>query len=111
MGATNMPYRIEHVRCEGGSSTTPVRIGWLRSVCNLWHAFAVNSFVDELASKSKADPITYRLRLLGKKRHISLPVAPGVPPVGSYSTRTYLEVVRETSKSGALPAAGAVRSK
>jgi isoquinoline 1-oxidoreductase subunit beta len=68
MGATNMPYRIENILCEVGSISSSVRIGWMRSVCNVWHAFAVNSFVDELALNATTDPIAFRLRLLGSAK-------------------------------------------
>ena len=68
MGASNMPYRVPHVLVETGYTRSPVRVGWLRSVCNLFHAFGVNSFVDELAANAKVDPIDYRMKLLGKPR-------------------------------------------
>jgi len=70
MGALNMPYRIPHVLCEAGRTKTALHIGWLRSVCNIFHAFAVNSFVDELAHEARIDPIAYRLKLLGPPREI-----------------------------------------
>ena len=66
MGATNMPYKIPNVLVEVGRINAPVRIGWFRSVCNLFHAFGINSFLDELAAEAKVDPIEYRLKLLGK---------------------------------------------
>ena len=68
LGATNMPYRIPNVLVETGYTHSPVRVGWLRSVCNLFHAFGINSFIDELAGEVKADPIEYRLKMLGKPR-------------------------------------------
>ncbi|MCB9641021.1 MAG: xanthine dehydrogenase family protein molybdopterin-binding subunit [Myxococcales bacterium] len=70
MGAINVPYSIQHVLCEAGKTTTPVNVGWFRSVCNIFHAFAVNSFVDELAHDAKIDPVAYRLKLLGPHRKI-----------------------------------------
>ncbi|MBC7542971.1 MAG: xanthine dehydrogenase family protein molybdopterin-binding subunit [Candidatus Sericytochromatia bacterium] len=64
MGVTNLPYRIPNIRCEGAAVKSDVRIGWLRSVCNLFHAFAVNSFIDEIAHATKRDPVKMRLALL-----------------------------------------------
>ena len=43
---------------------TPVPLGIWRSVGHSYTAFAIESFVDELADKAGADPIEYRLRLL-----------------------------------------------
>lgn len=68
MGVLNQPYRIPNVMVEVGKTMSSVRVGWLRSVCNVFHGFAVNSFVDELAARAKVDPIEYRLKLLGAPR-------------------------------------------
>lgn len=67
-GATNMPYDIPHVRVEHCGVDAPVKVGWLRSVNNLFHAFAANVFIDELADKANVDPIEYRLALLKRPR-------------------------------------------
>jgi len=47
-----------------------VRIGWLRSVRNIYHAFAVQCFTDELAHVAGRDPLDYLLDLIGKPRTI-----------------------------------------
>jgi isoquinoline 1-oxidoreductase beta subunit len=47
-----------------------VRIGWLRSVANIYHAFAVHSFADELAHAAGRDSLEYLLQLLGPDRII-----------------------------------------
>lgn len=70
MAASNMPYRIPNVEVSAGTIESSLRIGWLRSVCNLWHCFAVESFVDELADAARMDPIQYRMKLLGEPRII-----------------------------------------
>ncbi len=67
-GFTNMPYRIPNVRMEAGSIASDLRIGWWRSVCHTFHAFAVNSFIDELANATGRDPVKYHLALLGEPR-------------------------------------------
>lgn len=64
LGFVDNPYPISNLRCENGPTRTGVRIGWLRSVCNVFHAFSTNVFVDELAAATNSDPLSYRLRLL-----------------------------------------------
>jgi isoquinoline 1-oxidoreductase subunit beta len=54
-------YAIEYVMTE-----TPVPLGWMRSVYALQAAFALESFIDELAVAAKKDPVEYRLHLLAK---------------------------------------------
>jgi len=44
------------------------RIGWLRSVANIYHGFAVQSFTDELAHRAGRDPVDYLLDLIGPAR-------------------------------------------
>ena len=76
MGLTNMPFDVPNVSIEGCKARIPIRIGWLRSVCNVWHAFAINSFVDEMAEAAGEDPAAYRLRLLGEDRVFDAPNEP-----------------------------------
>jgi len=71
-GVLDMPYAIANVRCEAGAGPNHVRIGWYRSVYNIPHAFAVGSFVDELAAEAGVDPVEYLRRLLGPPRKIDL---------------------------------------
>ena len=52
-------------RAEAAGVDAHVRIGWLRSVANIYHAFAVHSFADELAQAAKRDSAEYLLELLG----------------------------------------------
>jgi isoquinoline 1-oxidoreductase beta subunit len=72
MGWANLPYDIPHHRAENGPAKHHVRIGWLRSVANIQHAFAIHSFVDELAQLAKRDSVEYLLDLLGQPRKIDL---------------------------------------
>jgi isoquinoline 1-oxidoreductase beta subunit len=46
------------------------RIGWYRSVSNIPHAFAIQSFVAELAAAAGRDPKDYLLELIGPARRI-----------------------------------------
>ncbi len=67
-GFTDMPYRIPNVQLEAGQIASCLRIGWWRSVCHTFHAFAVNSHIDELAHATGQDPVAFRLAMLGAPR-------------------------------------------
>ncbi len=45
--------------------------GWWRAPLHTFHAFAVQSFIDELAVELKQDPVALRLKLLGAPRELS----------------------------------------
>jgi isoquinoline 1-oxidoreductase beta subunit len=66
-GWTDIPSDIPNLRVENGPANAHVRIGWLRSVANIYHAFAVQCFTDELAHLAGRDPIDYLLDLIGPK--------------------------------------------
>jgi isoquinoline 1-oxidoreductase beta subunit len=70
MGFTNMAYAIPNIRLENPEATVHTRIGWYRSVSNIPHGFAIQSFIDELAHKAGEDPLKYQIRLLGPDRQI-----------------------------------------
>ncbi len=70
MGWTDVPYDLPNFRAEVGPADTKIRIGWMRSVANIPHAFAVQSFTDELAAAAGRDRVEYLLDLLGKARTI-----------------------------------------
>ena len=70
MGWTDIPYPIPNLRVENGPAKAHVRIGWLRSVSNIYHAFGVQSFTDELAAAAGRDRVEYLLEILGPPRVI-----------------------------------------
>ncbi|HUI40690.1 MAG TPA: molybdopterin cofactor-binding domain-containing protein [Terriglobia bacterium] len=70
MGFTDTPFAVPNLRAENGPATAHVRIGWLRSVANIYHAFAVQSFAAELAHAAGRDPLDYLLALIGPDRVI-----------------------------------------
>jgi isoquinoline 1-oxidoreductase beta subunit len=72
MGWNDLPFDIANHRAENGPATAPVRIGWMRSVANIFHAFGVQSFTDELAAASGRDRVEYLLDVLGSPRVIDL---------------------------------------
>lgn len=74
------PFDVPNFRSENGQATAHVRIGWLRSVANIYHAFAVQSFANELAVAANRDPYDYLLGLLGPARNVD-PGPKGSPGV------------------------------
>ncbi|MGK0545995.1 molybdopterin cofactor-binding domain-containing protein [Halomonas cupida] len=70
MGLTPLPFDIPHLSLENGEAPAHKRIGWFRSVVNLPHAFAIQSFVAELAASAGRDHRDYLLELLGPARQI-----------------------------------------
>jgi isoquinoline 1-oxidoreductase beta subunit len=87
MGALNLPYAIPNLRVEAGAADAKVRIGWLRSVCNIFQSFAVNSFSDEIAHARGLDPRDNLLQLLGPDRAIDV-AALGLEAVENYPFQT-----------------------
>jgi isoquinoline 1-oxidoreductase beta subunit len=67
-GWTDLPYDLPNIRIENGPAEAHVRIGWLRSVANIYHAFGVQCFTDELAHRAGRDPVEYLLDLVGPPR-------------------------------------------
>jgi isoquinoline 1-oxidoreductase subunit beta len=67
-GWTDLPYDLPNMRIENGPAQAHVRIGWLRSVANIYHAFGVQCFTDELAHRAHRDPVEYLLDLIGPPR-------------------------------------------
>jgi len=70
LGLTGMPYQIPNVRIENPEATAHTRIGWLRSVNNIQHAFAAQSFIAEIAQAQGRDHRDFLLDLLGSDRLI-----------------------------------------
>lgn len=70
MGATDVPFAIPHLQVESGKAKGHIRIGWLRSVANIYHAFAVQSFAAEMAHAAGRDQKDYLLDLIGGSRLI-----------------------------------------
>jgi len=66
-GAVDMRYEIPNIHLEYVRIDVPVPVGFWRSVGHSHNAFAVESFIDELAHATKKDPLEFRLHLL--KRH------------------------------------------
>jgi len=70
LGVIDMPYDIKNICIESADAPAKTRIGWLRSVCNIQHAFAIGSMMDEIAKARNMDPVKNALDLLGEDRQI-----------------------------------------
>lgn len=66
-GLNNLTYEIPNHRAETLIQDVDVRVGYWRSVSNATNAFAVESFIDELATLGQRDPLEFRLEMLGKQ--------------------------------------------
>ncbi len=82
-GLLDLPLAIPNVRMETGAAPAHVRIGWMRSVCNVQQAFAVQSFIAELAYATKRDPRDMLLAVLGPPRAIDA-ASQGVDKISNY---------------------------
>jgi isoquinoline 1-oxidoreductase subunit beta len=71
MGVINVPFAIPNIRIENPEAIAHTRIGWFRSVSNIPHAFAVQSFVAELAAAAGRDPKDFLLEVIGPARVVN----------------------------------------
>ena len=63
-GGVGLPYAVPNVHVDYQLTDTGIPVGFWRSVNNSFNAFAVEGFIDELASAAKQDPYEYRRTLL-----------------------------------------------
>ena len=70
LGAIDNPFAVPNLRVTAGDAKAHLRIGWLRSVCNVYHALANSCFADELAYLAGMDPKEHLLKLLGPPREV-----------------------------------------
>ena len=65
-GLANLTYDIPNIELRTIIEEVGVRVGYWRSVSHALNAFAIESFMDELAQAAKQDPLAFRLALLEK---------------------------------------------
>jgi isoquinoline 1-oxidoreductase beta subunit len=65
-GLVNLTYDIPNIELRTVIEEVGVRVGYWRSVSHALNAFAIESFVDELAHNARQDPLAFRLAMLEK---------------------------------------------
>ncbi len=106
LGWNNVPFNVPNHRAENGPADYHVRIGWLRSVANVYHAFAIHSFADELAKAANKDSVQYLLDLVGPARTVPLDLKGDEAednktyPLDTTRWRRVIEVAAEKSSWG-----------
>ncbi len=109
MGVVNVPFAIPDIQIENPAAVSHTRIGWFRSVANIPHAFAVQSFVAELAAAAGRDHKTCLLELIGPDRKIDPRTlndswnhgeSPRLYPVDTGRLRRVIETVTEKAGWG-----------
>jgi isoquinoline 1-oxidoreductase beta subunit len=109
LGWNNLPFDVPNHRAENGPADAHVRIGWLRSVANIYHAFAIHSFADELANAANQDSVQYLLDLIGPPRIVPLKADPDDPdeqkryPLDTARLTRVVQMVAEKSGWGKRP--------
>jgi isoquinoline 1-oxidoreductase beta subunit len=76
MGVVDTPFAIPNIRLENGEAVSHTRVGWFRSVFNVPHAFAIQSFISELAAEAGRDPKDFLLEMIGPPRRITIEPPP-----------------------------------
>jgi isoquinoline 1-oxidoreductase beta subunit len=83
-GVLDLALDVPNVLAEACEAPAHVRIGWLRSVYNIFHAFAANCFIDEIAQARGADMRDVMLEVFGPARTIASPAELGVSEIRNY---------------------------
>ena len=109
MGVVNIPFDIQNIQLENPAAQAHTRIGWFRSVSNIPHAFAVQSFIAEMAHQQKRDHKNFLLELIGKSRKIDPTTlrdewnhgeSPELYPLNTGRLRNVIELVTEKADWG-----------
>jgi isoquinoline 1-oxidoreductase beta subunit len=80
----DLPLAVPNVRVETGLAPARVRIGWLRSVGNIQQAFAVQSFIAEIAHAAKRDHRDVLVEILGDPKSTVDLASLGVAKLSNY---------------------------
>jgi isoquinoline 1-oxidoreductase subunit beta len=116
MGLVDMPFAIDNISIENGEAEAHTKIGWWRSVSNVPHGFAIQSFAAELASAAGKDQKAFLLDLIGPPRILDVPQKvkgfwdygenPEVYPIDTGRLRNVVELVTEKAGWGRSVPAG-----
>jgi len=66
-GSNNLTYGIPNLEITNVIEDVGIRVGYWRSVSNALNAFAVESFIDEVAQAAGKDPVAFRMAELKKQ--------------------------------------------
>lgn len=100
-GARELPYDVPAFRMEYAPQPCALPVGWWRSVEDSLNAFAVESFIDELARAAGRDPLQYRLALLAPGGRVQS--ADGTAIEGDRLRRVLLAVGEQCAWPSAAP--------
>lgn len=73
MGHVDVPFEIANMSIENGKAMAHTRIGWYRAVSNVPRAWAIQSFVAELADELGRDQKDLLVELIGSDRDLDPP--------------------------------------
>jgi isoquinoline 1-oxidoreductase beta subunit len=109
-GLVDLPFDIPNLLIENGEAEAHTRIGWFRSVSNVSHAFAIQSFAGELAAAACEDQKDYMLDLIGPPRIVDVRAAvkdfwdysenPDTYPIDTGRLRRVVELVADKGEWG-----------
>src|ERR1700751_2641671 len=72
-GVQNQPYAIPNLRVDLTTTDSPVTVLWWRAVGSTHTAYALETFIDEIAHAAGKDPVEFRLTMLKEKpRHAAV---------------------------------------
>jgi len=107
MGLNELPYEVPNIRAENCPAPNHLRLGWMRAVAHVYHAFGIHSFLDELAVLNNSNYVDFVLKTLGPDRNVDLgkdgvkPWNNGQPldkfPISTARLRRVLEMVADKS--------------
>jgi isoquinoline 1-oxidoreductase beta subunit len=110
MGLVDVPFAVDNISIENGEAEAHTKIGWWRSVSNVPHGFAIQSFVAELAHAAGKDQKEFLLDLIGPARILDVPQKvknfwdygenPEVYPIDTGRLRAIVELVTEKAGWG-----------
>jgi len=86
-GAFDQAYEFENFRLRTSKADIDIPIGFWRSVGHSCNAYYLETFLDEIAVKSKQDPLDLRLNLL-KHHHEAIGVLNKVAEMSNWKTTT-----------------------